>query len=154
MAERKKSAKKKAPAKKAKARPAAGKSSAPAKKKTAARKKSPARKPASEATRKKPASAAKPTPKPVAPPAPQKAPAPVPLAAPAGTVGADEVLLGHVMALRPRIHVGFKPSAFADAKRALVEERYASIETAARAVAEKAIEISNASSRQDPFSRR
>jgi hypothetical protein len=152
MAERKKSAKKKAPAKKAKARPAAGKSSAPAKKKTAARKKSPARKPASEATRKKPASAAKPAPKAVTAPAPRTAAPPPP--APAGTVGADEVLLGHVMALRPRIHVGFKPSAFADAKRALVEERYASIETAARAVADKAIEISNASSRQDPFSRR
>ena len=73
---------------------------------------------------------------------------------PAGTVTADEVLLGHVMGLRPRIHVGFKQSAFADAKRALAEARYASIDEAARAVAEKAIEISNESSRKDPFSRR
>jgi hypothetical protein len=64
------------------------------------------------------------------------------------------VLLGHVMALRPRIHVGFKPSAFADAKRALADARYASLEEAARAVVEKAIEISNASPHQSPFSRR
>jgi hypothetical protein len=48
------------------------------------------------------------------------------------------------MALRPRVHVGFKPSAFADAKRALADERYATIELAARAVAEKAIELTNA----------
>ena len=93
--------------------------------------------------------------KPVAPPPPRvtSVPAP-PLPAATGTVIADEVVLGHVMALRPRIHVGFKPSAFSDAKRALAEARYATIEEAARAVAEKAIEISNDSSRQDPFSRR
>jgi hypothetical protein len=62
------------------------------------------------------------------------------------------VTLASVMSLRPRIHVGFKPSAFADAKRALAEERFASIEDAARAVATKAIEISN-DPRQDPFGR-
>lgn len=58
------------------------------------------------------------------------------------------------MGLRPRIHVGFKRSAFADAKRALADARYATIEEAARSVAEKAIEISNDSSHKDPFSRR
>jgi hypothetical protein len=58
------------------------------------------------------------------------------------------------MALRPRVHVGFKPSAFGEAKRALADSRYATIEEAARAVAEKAIEISNQSSPKSPFSRR
>jgi hypothetical protein len=58
------------------------------------------------------------------------------------------------MALRPRVHVGFKPSAFGDAKRALAERRYATLEEAARAVAEKAIEISNEFSPGNPFSRR
>ncbi|MGH9888349.1 MAG: hypothetical protein ACREBE_22635, partial [bacterium] len=68
-----------------------------------------------------------------------------------GSIAADEVNLGHVMALRPRIHVGFKPSAFGQAKLALVDARYATIEEAARAVAEKAIEISNESPGRDPF---
>jgi hypothetical protein len=67
-------------------------------------------------------------------------------------VSAEQVTLGHVMSLRPRIHVGFKPSAFADAKRALADAGFASIEEAARAVSAKAIEISNEA--QDPFSRR
>jgi len=55
------------------------------------------------------------------------------------------VNLGHVAALRPRTHTGFKPEAFQDAKRALVGVRYATIEEAARAVAEKAVELSNES---------
>ena len=145
MAERKKRTKK-AKASKTKGRPVAKKPSLP-KKKSAPKKKGPAKKPASVAAPPKQAIPVKLTPKPVGPPAP---PAP----APAGGVIADEVVLGHVMALRPRIHVGFKPSAFSDAKRALADARYATIEEAARAVAEKAIEISNDSSRQNPFSRR
>ena len=48
----------------------------------------------------------------------------------------------------------FKPTAFVEAKRALAENRYATIEAAARAVAEKAIEISNEFSPPSPFERR
>lgn len=137
MAARKKVVKRKAgaaPAKK-KASPAR-KAAAPAKKKAAA----PAKKKAAVAAKAKPAA----TPKPVAAPPP----------AAAGAISADAVLLGHVMGLRPRVHVGFKPSAFADAKRALAGERYATLEAAARAVAEKAIELSNEFSPGSPFSRR
>jgi hypothetical protein len=152
MAARKKNAKK-APAKPTKA---AGKktsrAAAPSKKKAASRKQAPAKKPAPRAARPKAAPAAQPAAKPVAVPA---LPAPRPPAPPAtGAVGADEVLLGHVMALRPRIHVGFRPSAFGDAKRALADRRFATIQDAARAVAEKAIEISNESSPRSPFDRR
>jgi hypothetical protein len=143
VAARKKSAKK-APAKPTRARKVS-KSAAPAKKPAAA----PARK---KAAAKKPSRAAQPAKKPVAAPAPAPPPAATPPAA--GTVLADEVLLGHVMALRPRVHVGFKPSAFADAKRALADERYATIQEAAHAVVQKAIEISNESPSRNPFSRR
>ena len=101
------------------------------------------------AAKKKPAAAPKPAPA-VARPAPAQ---PMP-SAPAGTIRAEEVNLGHLMALRPRIHVGFKPSAFGDAKRALADERYATIEDAARAVAEKAVEISNEYGGRDPFENR
>lgn len=89
----------------------------------------------------------KPAPKPAAPP-----PAPVP-PAPAGVVSADEVTLENIFALRNRAHAGFKPNAFQEAKRVLVSERYATIDDAARAVAEKAIEISNESHGHEPFER-
>ena len=152
MAARKKTAKK-AAAKPTRARKLS-KSAAPAKKKAAApaRKKTPAKKPAARASKPKAAAATKPAPKPVVAPAPARPAAPAPHAA--GTVSAEEVSLGHVMALRPRVHVGFKPSAFGDAKRALADERYATIQDAARAVVEKAIEISNESPSRSPFSRR
>jgi len=67
-----------------------------------------------------------------------------------GGISAADVNLGHVAALRPRTHTGFKPEAFQEAKRALVDVRYATIEEAARAVAEKAVELSNESG-PDPF---
>jgi hypothetical protein len=69
-----------------------------------------------------------------------------------GPVSAADVNLGHVVALRPRTHTGFKPEAFADAKRALADARFASIDDAARAVAEKAVELSNESG-PDPFTK-
>lgn len=151
MAARKKSAKKTPAGKPGKAKKTS-RPAAPSKKKTASRKKAPAKKPASRATRPKAAAAAKPLAKPAAAPAP---PAPRPADPPpvAGAVGANDVLLSHVMALRPRIHVGFKPSAFSDAKRALADQRYATLQDAARAVAEKAIEISNEFSPRSPFER-
>ncbi|HTO52571.1 MAG TPA: hypothetical protein VMR50_04220 [Myxococcota bacterium] len=62
-----------------------------------------------------------------------------------GGVSAAEVNLGHIVALRPRTHTGFKPESFQEAKRALADQRFASIEEAARAVAEKAVELSNES---------
>ncbi|HTO08840.1 MAG TPA: hypothetical protein VMR86_17460, partial [Myxococcota bacterium] len=68
-----------------------------------------------------------------------------------GGVSAADVNLGHVVGLRPRTHTGFKPEAFAEAKRALAEQRFATIEEAARAVAEKAVALSNESG-PDPFS--
>jgi hypothetical protein len=122
----------------------------PAARKPAA-KKAP-RKTAPKKTARKPAAKAAPAPKreparlapPAAPPRPAPVAAPAPAPAPGGAIRAEQVTLGHVMALRPRIHVGFKPSAFADAKRALADEGYATIEAAARAVAEKAIELTNA----------
>jgi len=154
MAARKKSAKKPA-SKKATSKGAVTKK-APARKKAAAAKpaktkaKPRASRPENRSSAVAPAPPAKPTPKPVAA---SRSVAPERPAAPAGAVSAEEVTLGDVMKLRPRIHVGFKPSAFGDAKRALAETRYATIEDAARAVSAKAIEISN-DSRQDPFTRR
>jgi hypothetical protein len=150
MAARKKSAKKTPAGKPGKAQKTS-RPAAPSKKKAASRKKAPAKEPASRATRPKAAVAAKPLAKPVAAPAP---PAPRPADPPvAGAVGANDVLLSHVMALRPRIHVGFKPSAFSDAKRALADQRYATLQDAARAVAQKAVEISNEFSPRSPFER-
>jgi hypothetical protein len=147
MAARKKKAKK-TPAKKKVGARKVSKAAAPARKKAAPRKKAAVKKPPSRAARKAPA--AKPAPKPTAAESPAKKAA----APPAGTFATDAVLLSHVMALRPRVHVGFKPSAFADAKRSLADRRYATIEEATRAVVEKAIEISNEFSPGSPFGRR
>jgi len=89
-------------------------------------------------------------PKPVAQPKP--APQPKPAAAkpaPAPRTGAGitaaDVNLGHIAGLKPRTHTGFKPEAFQEAKRLLADARYATIAEAARAVAEKATELSNES---------
>ncbi len=86
-------------------------------------------------------------PKPAAPKAVQPALVPPP-GAPAGSVSAAEVNMGHVMALQT--HTGFKMEAFTEAKRALADRRFASIDDAARAVAEKAVELSNDAG-GDPF---
>ena len=51
------------------------------------------------------------------------------------------VNLGHVFALRPRISTTFRQADFLTAKHRLVDETFASIEEAARAVAEKALEL-------------
>src|SRR5262249_9582972 len=151
MAAKKKKAggkKKSVPRKKADAKKAAPGKSAGRKKAVAPKKKAAAK----PAAKPQPKAAA---PKATAPPtAPRARPAPIPPpAAPSivGGVSAADVNLGHVVALRPRTHTGFKPEAFAEAKRALVDQRFPTIEDAARAVAEKAVELSNESG-PDPFS--
>jgi hypothetical protein len=149
MAAKKKKAgakKKSAPKKKAGAKRAPPKKAG--KKKAAAPKKKAPAKPAPKPQPK--AAPPRPAPPPAAPKA-TLAPAPAPVALPAGGVSAADVNLGHVVALRPRTHTGFKPEAFAEAKRALADQRFASIDDAARAVAEKAVELSNESG-PDPFS--
>lgn len=73
--------------------------------------------------------------------------------APAPSVTVQDVNLGHIFALRPRVQPGFNPEAFRGARRALAEEKYASVAEAARALAEKAVELSNAPGR-DAFQRR
>jgi hypothetical protein len=50
---------------------------------------------------------------------------------------------GHLFALRPRVSTAFRPEDFLTARRELEDERYESIEAAARAVAERALALSN-----------
>jgi hypothetical protein len=50
---------------------------------------------------------------------------------------------GHLFTLRPRVSTAFRPEDFLAAKRALAEEKFESIEKAARAVAERALALSN-----------
>lgn len=59
------------------------------------------------------------------------------------------VNLGHVFALRPRVSTAFRQEDFVAARRLLEGEAYTSIEEAARAVAERALSLSN-----DPKGRR
>jgi len=54
---------------------------------------------------------------------------------------AAEVNLGHIFQLRPRVNTSFKPDELRAAKQALEEEGFASVAEAARAVAEKALEL-------------
>ena len=56
-----------------------------------------------------------------------------------GEVSVAGVNLGHIFALRPKVNTSFPQAQFLSAKRDLADERYASLEDAARAVAEKAI---------------
>jgi len=57
-------------------------------------------------------------------------------------VSADAVNLGHIFALRPRVPTAFPQEALRRAKGELSDERFGSIQEAARAVAEKALETS------------
>ena len=75
-------------------------------------------------------------------------PASEPKAAPAerkpaakGGVPAASVNLGHVFALRPRVSTSFRQEDFRTARHLLQDESYASLGEAARAVAEKALEL-------------
>jgi hypothetical protein len=50
---------------------------------------------------------------------------------------------GHLFALRPRVSAAFRQEDFIAARRLLESEAYESIEEAARAVAERALSLSN-----------
>ncbi len=77
--------------------------------------------------------------KPAAKPAKKKAPA---------GVTAAQVNLGHIFALRPRVSTSFPPERLRRAKDLLAEESWASIQEAARAVAEKALETTREAARK------
>jgi hypothetical protein len=64
-------------------------------------------------------------------------------AAAKGQVRAADVNLGHVFALRPKVNTSFPKAQFLRARRELVDECYASLDEAARAVAEKALAGAN-----------
>ena len=132
-----KKAAKAAPAKKASAR-------APAKKKAVAKKAEMA-----------PEAAAKEKKQPQAPPA-SSAPAEAATKTPAkkGTVSVQEVTLGHVFALRPRVNKSFRPNDFMQAKRSLRDERYESLEEAARAVVEEALSLTRRDARPQKHRKR
>ncbi len=58
-------------------------------------------------------------------------------------VSPRDVHLGHVFALRPRVNISFKRQYFHEAKLRLEDESYSSLEEAARAVVEKALELTH-----------
>ena len=147
-----KSAKKKAARKKA-GKKVAGKKSAAKKKSAAAKKKAAAGAVAGKSAAaagkpaaKKTGAAQKPAPKRAA--APKSAASVQPPKDAAGEKATDgisslNVNLGHVFALRPRVSTSFRQADFLVARRRLQEEAYASIEEAARAVTEKALELTH-----------
>ena len=59
------------------------------------------------------------------------------------TVSSMKVNLAHVLALRPRVSPSFRQADFLTARHLLQDEAYASIEEAARAVAEKALSMTH-----------
>lgn len=60
-----------------------------------------------------------------------------------GKVSATKVNLGHILSLRPRVSPSFRQADFLTARHLLQDEGYASIEEAARAVAEKALSMTH-----------
>jgi len=64
-------------------------------------------------------------------------------------VASKAVNMGNLFALRPRVNTSFRQEDFFTARRLLEDESYATPEEAARAVAERALELSN-----DPGSKR
>lgn len=60
-----------------------------------------------------------------------------------GGMSSIGVNLGHIFALRPRANTSFPPGDLNTAKHFLRDESYANIEEAARAVANKALELSH-----------
>ena len=124
---------------------------APARKKASPSKataKPAARKTAAKPTRKATAKAAPEKPRrPATEPAAEATPAKPPTQAhaekAAGKFAASDVNLGHVFALRPRVSTTFKQADFLTARRQLEGEGWASIQEAARAVAEKALSLTN-----------
>ena len=62
---------------------------------------------------------------------------------PATAASSLGVNMGHVFALRPRVSTTFRQGDLATAKHQLQDESYASISDAARAVAERALELTH-----------
>ena len=62
-------------------------------------------------------------------------------------VSSADVHRGHLLALRPRVSTSFRPDDLRRAKQLLDDQSYASIEEAARAVVEKALELTRESSK-------
>ena len=58
-------------------------------------------------------------------------------------VHSTAVNMGNIFALRPRVNTSFRQEHFLTARRLLEEEAYATLDGAARAVAERALELSN-----------
>ena len=146
VAGKKAGAGKAAPKKKATAKKVGSKKKAVAKKKATAKKTAPEKKLAAPRTRKagKPTVARKPeararlrTP----PPAPTPSKPDTRGKKARGKVSAMEVHLGHVFSLRPRVTTSFRQADFRTARHLLQDETYASVEEAARAVAEKALDL-------------
>jgi hypothetical protein len=127
----KKTPKKTGVKKKAAAKKSASKKQASSKKKTGARRVATSKKAAAESKSAAKAEASK--------------PAPVPKAKkePKGKVSSMSVNLGHVFALRPRVNTSFRQPDFLAARHLLQDEAYTSIQEAARAVADKALEMTH-----------
>ena len=51
--------------------------------------------------------------------------------------------MGHVFGLRPRVNTSFRPDDFRTARQQLRDEPYADLPEAARAVVEKALELTH-----------
>ena len=136
MTARKASAKKKAGAKKTSAK------KAPSKKKTSSRKGTPKKSPAKKAAAKNDAAAKKKKKKKTASrSAPQKVVAEQKPSKARSGASSTQVMMGHMFALRPRVSTSFRPDDFRRARQSLADEPYANIQDAARAVAEKAHEL-------------
>ena len=127
----------------------AGTKKAPAKKAAPARKKATARAPAAKKAAPRKKAPAKAEPEAKAAPAKTEAPP-----KPKGKFSSTQVNLGHVFALRPPVSKSFRQPDFLTARRLLEDEGYASLEEAARAVAEKALDLTHDGPPKRGFKRR
>jgi hypothetical protein len=60
-----------------------------------------------------------------------------------GKASSTAVNMGHIFGLRPRVRTSFRQADFRTARQQLQDEAYESIQDAARAVAEKALELTH-----------
>lgn len=65
-----------------------------------------------------------------------------------------DVVMGQLFGLRPRVSTGFRPDDFRQARQSLAGESYDTPKDAARAVAEKAIELTRGGPHSGPRPRR
>jgi len=127
------------------ARKASSKKKAGAKKKASSKKASSKKAPAKKSTSKKKAGAKKPAPKKAVAKKAVAKKAAAKTKTPAAKPGASsmQVSMGHMFALRPRVVTSFRPDDFRRARQLLADESYANIQEAARAVAERALELTH-----------